>query len=75
MCVKMPVVDLSPFRSEVFCADPLELSGHELEHAVVEGSAVVAGGASNSGEVASVRINIPLRHPGAVADLRSSDVC
>jgi len=40
-------------RSEVFCADPLGLSGHELGHVVAEGSAVVVGGASDSGEVAS----------------------
>ena len=39
-------------RSEVFRADPLELRGHELGHVVVKGSsAVVAGGASDSGEV------------------------
>jgi len=37
-------------RSEVFCVNPLEVSGHELEHVVVEGAAVVAGGASDSGE-------------------------
>jgi len=43
-------------RSDLFCADPLELSGLELEHAVLEGPAVVAGGASDidSGEVSSV---------------------
>ena len=29
-------------RSEVFCANPLEPHGHELKHAVVKGSAVVA---------------------------------
>ena len=63
------------FRSEVFCADPLELNGHELRHVVVEGSAVVAGGASDSGEVVSVRINISLEHPGAVVYRRSNDVC
>ena len=34
-------------RSEVFCAEPLEFHGHELEHAAVEGSAVVADGAGN----------------------------
>ena len=62
-------------RSEVLCADPLELSGHELEHVVVEGSAVVAGGASDSGEVVSVRINVPLWHLGVVVDLRPNDVC
>ena len=56
-------------RSEVFCTDPLELNGHELKHVVVEGSAVVAGGASDSGEVVSVRINIPLWHLGAAVDL------
>ena len=66
---------IAPLRSELFCADPLELNGHELRHVVVEGSAVVAGGASDSCEVVSVRINIPLWHPGAVVDLRSNDVC
>ena len=38
-------------RSEILCADPLELNCHELKHVVVEGSAVVAGGASDSCEM------------------------
>jgi len=33
-------------RSEKFFAHPLELRGHELEHVVVKGAAVVAGGTS-----------------------------
>ena len=33
-------------RSEVFFANALELSGHDLEHAAMGGSAVVADGAS-----------------------------
>ena len=62
-------------RIEVFCTDPLELNGHELKHVVMEGSVVVAGGASDSCEIVSVHVNIPLWHPGAVVDLRSNDVC
>ena len=61
-------------RSELFCANPFELSGHKLEHLVVEGAVVVAGGAGDNGEFASVGINISLRHPGVVVDLRSNDI-
>ena len=62
-------------RSEVFCANSLELSGHELGHVVVDEAAVVAGGASNSGsEVVTVSISISQRHLGVIVDLRSSDV-
>ena len=32
-------------RSELVCANPLKVSGHELEHVVVEGPAMGAGGA------------------------------
>ena len=39
---------VAPLCSEALCADPLELNGHELKHVVVEGSAVVAGGASEA---------------------------
>ena len=64
-------------RSEVFYTNPPEVSGHELENVVVEeGEAAVVGGASDSGEVASVGINFSLRHPRVVVDLRSGDdVC
>ena len=62
---------LALLRSEVLCADPLELNGHELTHVVL----VVAGEASGSCEIASVRVNIPLWYPGAVVNLRSNDVC
>ena len=62
-------------RSELFCADPLELNGQKLKQVVVEGSAVVAGGASDSCEIVSVHVNFPLSHPVAVVDLRSNDVC
>jgi len=67
-------VALLPARY-LLSADPLELRCQELEHVAVEGSVVVANGADDSGEVASVGIIVALRHPGVVVDLRSSDVC
>jgi len=57
----------SPSSQRGICVNPLELSGHELEHVVVERAAVVAG------EVASVGIKFSLSHPGAGVDLRSNN--
>ena len=64
-------------RSEVFAPIRSSSIGHELKHEVMEGSAVVAGRASDTSscEIVSVQVNVPLWHPGAVVDLRSNDEC
>jgi len=45
-----------------------------MKMSVVEGSAEVAGGANDSGDVVFVGINVSLSYLGVIVDLRSNDV-